>query len=301
MASSPGLFYGVGATKAGTSWLYDYLKEHPQVHFRGIKELHYWDTRRDQKELRVFSDSIRDYRRGLEEKLLHAVEAKNAKWEATIRHNIDEASEALTVLQSLPGQHGAYLEYLQAQAGEARLTGEITPSYGLLNEETLAEMQSPDPDARFLYLLRDPVDRLWSHIRMVAHRRSGQDGRFQYRIEYMLECAVEGSEFEIMRRSDYTSTIKKLQRIVKPSYLMIAFFEEMFTPDGLAKICAFLGIDPTPADFNTKVLHSEAGRMTEASRSMAARALKEQYDYVEATLGRMPPNWLENRRLALTA
>ena len=33
----------VGATKAGTSFLYEHLAAHPQCHFRTIKELHYFD------------------------------------------------------------------------------------------------------------------------------------------------------------------------------------------------------------------------------------------------------------------
>jgi len=38
------LMFCVGATKAGTGWLYEYLADHPQCHFRSIKELHYFDA-----------------------------------------------------------------------------------------------------------------------------------------------------------------------------------------------------------------------------------------------------------------
>ena len=37
-------FVGIGAQKAATSWLVDYLKGHPQVGFSPIKELHYFDA-----------------------------------------------------------------------------------------------------------------------------------------------------------------------------------------------------------------------------------------------------------------
>jgi hypothetical protein len=34
---------GVGAQKAGTTWLFDYLGRHPDVAMSPIKELHYFD------------------------------------------------------------------------------------------------------------------------------------------------------------------------------------------------------------------------------------------------------------------
>ena len=36
-------FYGIGAQKAGTTWLYEMLKSHPEVHIPQAKEMHYWD------------------------------------------------------------------------------------------------------------------------------------------------------------------------------------------------------------------------------------------------------------------
>ena len=39
------LVIGIGAQKAGTTWLYRYLRTHPQVGMSPIKELHYWDER----------------------------------------------------------------------------------------------------------------------------------------------------------------------------------------------------------------------------------------------------------------
>ncbi len=36
-------FLGIGAQKAGTSWLYEHLRRHPEIHFPVGKENHYWD------------------------------------------------------------------------------------------------------------------------------------------------------------------------------------------------------------------------------------------------------------------
>ena len=41
-------FLGIGAQKAGTSWLYEALRIHPQVRFPAGKEVHFWDAQRAQ-------------------------------------------------------------------------------------------------------------------------------------------------------------------------------------------------------------------------------------------------------------
>lgn len=41
-------FIGIGAQKAGTTWLYEMLRHHPQVLFPAGKEIHFWDMRREQ-------------------------------------------------------------------------------------------------------------------------------------------------------------------------------------------------------------------------------------------------------------
>jgi hypothetical protein len=40
-------FLGIGAQKAGTTWLYEALAQHPQVRFPAGKEVHFWDAQRD--------------------------------------------------------------------------------------------------------------------------------------------------------------------------------------------------------------------------------------------------------------
>lgn len=36
-------FLGIGAQKAGTTWLYEHLNQHPEIFFPGGKEIHFWD------------------------------------------------------------------------------------------------------------------------------------------------------------------------------------------------------------------------------------------------------------------
>jgi hypothetical protein len=40
-------FLGIGAQKAATTWIYEWLKRHPQIHFPAGKEIHFWDQCRN--------------------------------------------------------------------------------------------------------------------------------------------------------------------------------------------------------------------------------------------------------------
>ena len=60
-------FLGIGAQKAGTSWIYEALREHPEVRFPGGKEIHFWDTGRPggiEWYRSVFAESAPNIRQG---------------------------------------------------------------------------------------------------------------------------------------------------------------------------------------------------------------------------------------------
>jgi hypothetical protein len=40
-------FLGIGAQKAGTTWLYEALAVHPEIRFPAGKEVHFWDAKRE--------------------------------------------------------------------------------------------------------------------------------------------------------------------------------------------------------------------------------------------------------------
>ncbi len=42
--------------------------------------------------------------------------------------------------------------------------------------------------------------------------------------------------------------IRKLRRVIPEGRLLVQFAEDLFTPEGLAQLCAFLGIKPVRAN-----------------------------------------------------
>jgi len=49
-------FLGIGAQKAGTTWLYEMLCQHPEITFPAGKEIHYWNVRYRTESLNWYCD-----------------------------------------------------------------------------------------------------------------------------------------------------------------------------------------------------------------------------------------------------
>ncbi|HMO09356.1 MAG TPA: hypothetical protein PKD10_17180, partial [Paracoccaceae bacterium] len=87
------ILLGVGATKAGTTWLWDHLSRHPECHARAIKELHYFDT----VENRAWGRQIK-VQKALAERLRARAEAGRANPSRIAQRRADVA-EWLAVLR----------------------------------------------------------------------------------------------------------------------------------------------------------------------------------------------------------
>ncbi len=278
------VFFCIGAAKAGTTWLHRQLSDHPDCHFRTIKELHYFDALENGK----LADELikhRDQQKALLDRLATRGQAPGAEQSTRLA----DRAAWMDVLER-GGRPDDYLGYLQGGAGDARVIGDMTPSYALLPEARLAQMSGIAPDVRFLYLLRDPLDRLWSHVRMIAARRDDQGQVTERRAGRILRRTLNGAETQIVRRSDYAGALARLASAVPGAQVLIEVFEDMIHGDGLARICDFLRIAPmTP---NPRPAHQgQALTMTDEQRQRALAWLEPQYDAAHRALGHMPKSW----------
>ncbi len=279
------VFLCVGAAKAGTSWLHRQLAAHPECHFRAIKELHYFNALENDK---LFDElkKHRDQQKAQLERV--ALGGRVPGREQGIR--LADRAAWMDVLERGEEDIGAYVDYLHGGAGDANVVGEMTPAYALLPETRLAAMAGMAPDVRFLYLLRDPVERLWSHVRMIAARRDEQGQVTERRSARILRRTFSGAESQIVKRSDYAGALARLTAAVAPAKLLIEVFEEVVRGDGLARICDFLGIARMPPD-PAPVHEGQALTMTDKQRRAALDWLAPQYDAAHRVLGRMPEAW----------
>lgn len=288
MSAEPTILLGVGATKAGTTWLYNHLRGHPDCHIRAIKELHYFDTVEDggwQRQLKV-------QRRYLAVMAGHKARGA-AKADVSLRRQGD-VREWINLLKGRAEDVPEYLAYLGNGRGDRRLLADITPSYALLPEARLRAMAGMAADVRFLYLLRDPVSRLWSNLRMMAARAGAVAAGVQDAARALLDRILEGEPSGAVDRGDYAGAIERLRAAVAPHRLLMAFQETVQTAPGLARLCAFLGIRTVAADFASPVLTGVPAEMTPAQVVRVRAFLAPQYACVAQQFPDLPAAWRRN-------
>jgi hypothetical protein len=242
-------FICVGAQKAGTQWLYDQLAWHPAFWMPPLKELHYLDSgsfgrhRRTAVGLRRLA--------GLALPLLNAVRKRRSDHPLTPR-DLDFLDRYIALLGEDRVDLDGYARLFGGR-GEA-LTGDVTPGYSRLDEKPIEQFTARFPETRVLYLARDPVERLWSHLLMTARR-----GRSVDRItpERVMKFAARPM---VQLRCTNSEVVRRWRRHVQEGRFGLFFFDDLRRdPAGLRRqILMFLGADPDapsgtlPPDFNRK-------------------------------------------------
>ncbi|MDZ4395197.1 sulfotransferase [Cypionkella sp.] len=291
MSKQPTFLFCVGATKAGTSWLYEHLSAHPECHFRTIKELHYFTLKTEAQ----FDGALRGVDRQIAE-MQARLDAAAYERKAVVAQRLADLIEWRAVLAHLAIDLPAYRAFLTKGAGEARLVGDVTPAYGLMVEQDLAGLARVAADTRFVYLIRDPLARLWSHVRMIAARtapdRLAQAAEAQ--MAAILDGDLSGEGKGIVARGDYARILPKLLRAVPAKSLLVQFQEELMTLPGIAKLSAHLGLSAAPAALDRRVHEGKSVTLPEALRARALLWLRPQYDYVAAMFPALPEAWRKN-------
>lgn len=280
------LLYGIGATKAGTSWLHAWLSGHPEVHLWMHKELHYFDAIHEGRVMQQI-DAICARRATLRARMKAAGDPRRM---AELATRVAEIDRYLGLIGPGRIDARAYLDFLCEGRGGAHVVGDLTPAYALLPVERLRYMAAISPVTRFVYLMRDPVERLWSNLRAMAAVRGGDAAAVADRARALFDRWAAGEERAVDARSDYAGALRRLFAAVPEPARFVAFHEELFTGATAARLCAFLGIaarKPTgPVVNRGPDVPLDLGR-----RAIAADRLARQYDEVKSLIGRLPDRW----------
>ena len=290
--AEPTFLIGLGATKAGTSWLYDYLAGHPECHFRSIKELHYFSMITPQH----FETALAATRKTIAGVEAQIVRAGNDR-KPYLRQRLADLADWMQVLAQGEINLAAYCGYLNAAAGASTLVGDITPAYSLMSGDRLQLLRQVGVNMRFVYLIRDPVARLWSHVRMIAERTTDESDFASAAIaglQRILAGDLSGEGKGIVRRGDYASTIAKLKRAFDAKDLWIQCQENMVTEPGIRSLSDFLGI-ATRTDGLQRRVHE--GRSLPLPEDLAEKArifLRSQYEFATKLIPDLPQAWCTN-------
>lgn len=325
-------FFGIGAMRAGTSWLWDVLKRYPDCHISRLKELHFFDCRyglnNGRKVLRSKAErlvenatAVRDAITKLRDELSETGRGGRVPGRATADlddedewdwgvepdtpifqgdHFRGELFDRLKIGKSVRRTReileyfsvhdiASYAAFLQRGAEGAAAFGEITPSYALLPAAAFAEIDSAFPGARFIFILRDPVDRLWSQVRYTKARGRRQRGQSASELNETFRQVLRADN--PVARSSYSRTINTLESKIPQERILYLFYEKMVSSDtGPAEICRienFLNLQPRdPASVLEKSKNAGPGiDLDPENRAAALEVLRPEYEFVAQRFG----------------
>ncbi len=133
-----------------------------------------------------------------------------------------------------------------AAAGPARLAGEATPNY--LDDELVApRLAATVPAARLIAILREPVERAWSH-----HCYDRDLDIDSTPFDDVVASAGRPDEHRYLRQGRYVRHLERFAALVPREQLLVLWFEDLRDqPEACwREVCRFLELapDPVPAD-----------------------------------------------------
>ncbi|MEM6394553.1 MAG: sulfotransferase domain-containing protein [Planctomycetota bacterium] len=231
-------FICIGAQKAGTSWLYERLSEHPAFSMLPVKELHYFDRSTEYQTLDFLAktrliDRLKEpkYAARAVKRILRSRDRQEARWWA--RFYFSNYSDRW---------------YKSLFARTTGLTGDITPGYAILESEDVTRLHAVAPDAKIVLMLRNPIDRAWSMFRFMAKRGGPTDLN-----DYSLFQAFVTAPAQTLR-SDYIRTIDLYRKHFDSSAMLIGFYDAIAEQPGtlFSAITRYLGADEAGDTINLR-------------------------------------------------
>lgn len=180
-------------------------------------------------------------------------------WRSLLRYNRWPRTEALRrKLRSDPNTYAAFFANLITSQPGARLTGDLTPSYGALPTGVLQEvhksLEGHGFDVRGILILRDPVERCLSASRMYQDRawRRGKAKEFSDRAINISDNEHPFTQLSALR-TRYDRILKTADSIFLGNTLFVSFYEELFSTAEMARMCDWQMLESQEADFKKRV------------------------------------------------
>jgi hypothetical protein len=259
-------FLCVGVHKGGTTWLYQQLDAHPDFWMPPLKELHYFDQL--SRVQRSSSSRFRDER---DLRFLESINSLSAKPCIDFEH---------------------YARLFEAKG--PLLSGDISPNYSTLSKEVIRQIVGYFPKLKVIFLARDPVERLWSHLSMEVRYRQ---------IEAFDVTDIDEVNRNVLRRgmllrSYPSAVVARWKRYVHPDRFRIYFFDDLQrNPTELRRsVLDFLGADPDKSSSRVTADYNSWARMeklllTDKVRSHLAQFFKKELKTCATVLGGPAKDW----------
>lgn len=215
-------FLCIGAQKSGTTWLYHQFQNHPQIWQPLIKELHFFDKCFGERRIKhLFKISL--FGKSVRHTLRQGLYPKKTIW--VFKYLV------------LPSTLKNYPKLFNPSSDQ--ICGEITPAYARLPIERIESMHNEMQDTKIIYLLRNPIERVWSQ--MMMYKRQFNLSESKESLDNIRSIKEEGA----LANSSYIENITNWEQVYPKEQIFIGFFDQITEEpkDLLSDIYSFLGIE----------------------------------------------------------
>jgi len=245
-------FLGLGAQKAGTTWLAKYLHTSGLVATNVVKEYHVWDA-------------------------LHLAKHRHMLVSEE-ESGLNSINKLRFVLQKSPENYFNYFIYMMAQQAKP-MTCDITPTYAGLSRGILQLIskgfEEKGVSTKAVFMMRDPVERCWSAARQKNQIRKGQATVTDE--EVLAHACLPGA----VMRTRYDMTITEMEEAFAASMMYVGIYEEMFEAENIRRISKFCGVEARPALAQEKINATPSvDSLSDNAQKQIATQYREVYDFV---------------------
>ncbi len=226
----PNLFI-VGAAKSGTTSLYHYLNQHPDIFMCPIKEPNYFckDIKRES-----FTQKDRFYNKFDINKYL--------------------ANSPLEKIHIAKIEDYYHYDQLFREVANEKYFGEASSSY-LYSTEAAKEILNFNPKSKIIIILRNPAERAFSHWKMnISGGFERQNVPFKEAFQNDLKNPDKGyyQSHLYIELGLYYEQIKRFMNLFPMNSILILFYEDLLknSKDITIKLFSFLDVEPISIDFN---------------------------------------------------
>jgi hypothetical protein len=184
----------------------------------------------------------------------------------------------------LNGNIQNYRDYFTHLANNESIFCEVTPEYALLDEAGFTAIKSLADDVRLIFLIRNPIDRFWSALRM----RAKNHPKLEVLSEF--ENFLDKPHFYLC--TDYGKTLNTVYNVFPKERVFVRFYEHLFNPDVITQLCQFCDIDFIAPDTQKRVLEGVPALLTLDMRERIYKKFSHVYDWADAEFGTaLPESW----------
>ncbi|MGY3436570.1 MULTISPECIES: hypothetical protein [unclassified Marinovum] len=264
-------FLGLGGQKCGSSWIQAYLNRQTGANFGRLGEYQIWESDLGSVFARYRVPDPSTWQR--------------IRAEAKRKAGLSEPAAHLRWrLQQNREWYFDYFDSLLSQPGTT-MTGDITPSYAALPAPLLQKIKAGfeelDITTKTIFSMRDPVDRIRSHLRMEMER-----GRVAKATDNDAALRAFYAGAEAAARTRYDMTLEAMETVFAPEDRHICLFEEVFTADGIAQLAAFADV-PVEPDAGAKKVNARA-KGSGVPEDLTAEIARHYAPVYEAVAKRLP-------------